>query len=103
MQANRPMLRFTLLSGLVLSMAFQTKASSWVQAINDVFNPHVEQFRIKTVASEDGHLVGSATYRETGRRAEVTIDGTTTLDGRFWPNIAAEVANELDGNWQKID
>jgi hypothetical protein len=97
-------LTLTLLS--ILSVGLTSLASgslSWVQEVSDAVNPLPSSFRIQTVASEDDHLIGRATYHETGQDVSVKIDGFQTPDGRFWPSIAAETANDPQGNWQRVD
>lgn len=78
-------------------------SSSWVHQVSDAINPRPGSFRIQTVAAEDGHLIGRATYFETGQDVTVKIDGLQTLDGRFWPSVTAETADNLDGEWQRLD
>jgi hypothetical protein len=60
-------------------------------------------FKIKAVGAEDDHLIGSAIYREKMEQAPLKVDGTETTDGRFWPRVVAEVSNDINGEWKKLD
>jgi hypothetical protein len=77
--------------------------SSWVHEVSDAVNPRPSSFRIQTVAGEDDHLVGRATYRFIAHDHFVKIDGVQTSDGRFWPDVTLETANTTDGEWHRFD
>lgn len=78
-------------------------ASSWVHEVSDASSPRASQLRIRTVAQEDDHLVGSATYNEVGHDVTLEIKGVQTPDGRFWPNAALEAADNWNGPWRQVD
>src|SRR6266403_144148 len=88
---------------LFLGLCSLANASSWIHQVSDATSPRVGAFRIRTVAEEDGHLVGSATYDEVGHDIALKIDGIQTLDGRFWPNAVVEGANDWNGPWKRLD
>jgi hypothetical protein len=90
-------------SVLSLGLCSLASASSWIHEVSDATSPHVGAFRMKTVAEEDGRLIGSATYHEVGHDVAVKIEGVEMLDGRFWPNAIVEAANDWNGPWKRLD
>jgi hypothetical protein len=92
-----------------LSVAASAKArdaASWIHAVTGlVINEErgFRAFKIKAAAAEGEHLVGSAIYREKLGRPPLKIDGTQTADGRFWPRVIAEVANDVHGPWKTLE
>jgi hypothetical protein len=77
--------------------------SSWVHQVSDAVNPRPSSFRIQTVAEEDDHLIGRATYRFIAHDHFAKIDGVQTVDGRFWPAAALETANVIGGEWKRLE
>lgn len=80
----------------------EARASSWVHEVSDAANPRAGTFRLRIVAQEEGHLIGSATYREVGRDVTAEIEGVETIDGRFWPKAGLEAANDINGPWAQV-
>lgn len=82
-------------------MPFAT-AASWIHKLGDSVNPRPGPFRIQTVAEEEGHLIGRATYRFNAHDFSVKIEGVQTPDGRFWPNAALGASNSTEVEWQNL-
>lgn len=62
----------------------------------------MKPFRIKAVA-ENGHLIGIASYRDKMGHPPLKVNGTQGVDGRFWPRVIAEVANDASGEWKRLE
>jgi hypothetical protein len=86
----------------IFSLPCLAATPSWIHEISTAANPRAGAFRIRTAAQEDDHLVGSATYHEVGHDIELRVEGIETLDGRFWPNVVVEGANDVDGPWERL-
>lgn len=80
-------------------------ADSWIRSVRAVTHNY-EPFILHTIASEDDHLIATATYGDYRDEAEsrlpFTIEGIRTKDCRFWPKVTAAVANNAGGPWKNI-
>lgn len=60
-------------------------------------------FRLETLATENGRLVGTADYEYFWlHHDELTIDGVLTPDGRFWPTVTSQVRSDPQGEWKTV-
>jgi hypothetical protein len=87
----------------LLPQYFSATASSWIHEVRDAGSHRVSQLRLRTVAEEDNHVVGSMTYDEVGHNVALDIKGVRTPDGRFWPHVVLEAANDWKGPWKRLD
>ncbi|HYJ05474.1 MAG TPA: hypothetical protein VEX43_10090 [Chthoniobacterales bacterium] len=83
--------------------------ASWYRVLNlsAPVNPRFEPFEITGIGSAEGnHLVGEFrffNYKEGDKSPPtVTIKGSRKSDGTFWPQVEAQVANEIDSQWRTI-
>jgi hypothetical protein len=77
-----------------------------VRGFADKFYP----FFLELVTEESGRLVATAEYvdyrsgdESRPRRLPATIAGIRTSDGRFWPDIKAQVYDDIKKKWKPID
>lgn len=64
-----------------------------------------QRFSLGVITQEKFHLTGRFVYFQTKHQnpAVTTIDGVRTPDGRFWPRVKCEVANEVTGQWKTLE
>lgn len=98
---------FCLLLGLLLLKSGSAAApESWVRRASGCYttDPPYEPFIIDTIGGANGHLVGTASYRDyRTTHLPVAIEGRLASDGQFWPSVTAQVGDDIKGNWKDIE
>jgi hypothetical protein len=64
-----------------------------------------DRFSLRTVTQEGLHLTGQcayAYYAPTKQDGPVTIEGTKTAGGVFWPDVTAQVKNKGGAEWETV-
>lgn len=95
-----------MLGALLATSASRADSNSWVRRAGGCYttDPPYEPFMMDTLGSSSGHLVGTASYRDyRPTHLPVTIEGSLAADNRFWPNVTAQVANDMKGEWKTIE
>ena len=95
-----------ILSSLLVTSGSGAGTDSWVRRASGCYTiePPYEPFMMDTIGSTNGHLVGTASYRDyRGTHLPVTMEGSVDSGGRFWPNVTAQVANDMKGEWKSIE
>lgn len=64
-----------------------------------------DRFSLTMIQQEGLHLTGQGAYgyyAPQKKEGPVTIEGTKTAGGVFWPDVSAEVKNRQTGQWETI-
>ena len=56
-------------------------------------------FTVVTIGSAGDGIEGTCAYLT---NVQTEVDGTRTLDEKFWPNVVAQVANDYQGVWRVL-
>ena len=107
MKTNR--IRLVVLVGLLSARAtYADSTCAWARAIRGVTRTY-DPFELELVCEQSGRLVATAhyidyqvPYLDQPHRLPATISGFRTSDGRFWPEVSADVSNEIEKNWKPL-
>lgn len=84
----------------------ESKGSSWSRELllDDAANHLGDQspFALGLVSKEGGQLKGTAAYFELKDTSETSIEGVKSTDGHFWPEVTAQVSNDVSGPWRTV-
>jgi hypothetical protein len=95
---------------LVFALMFFARAdvvssdsTQWIRRPSDVYpTPRYEPFRLETIASDKGRLIGTVGFGERQKTRPPAVEGELTPDDLFWLNVTAQVANDTEGEWKTI-
>lgn len=102
-------IRLVILIGVLSAqLTYADSTCAWARAIRGVTRTY-DPFELELVCEESGRLVATANYidyqipyLDRPHRLPATIKGVRTSDGRFWPEVKAEVSNEIEKNWKPL-
>jgi len=62
------------------------------------------RFSLRGITQTGLHLTGECAYYQLENQVPriISIEGTRTADGQFWPDVTAQVKNERTGRWETI-
>lgn len=80
-----------------------TRGFTWHRT--EGFGPD-DRFSLRVVTQEGLHLTGECAYAafasQTANASPVTIEGTKTAQGIFWPDVISQVKNDRTGKWETV-
>ena len=98
------------LLGTLISLpvsAGETRLPLWSRDIS--FHPldgytSAHRFSLRSITQEGLHLTGECAFYQTKDKEATTVSiaGTKTADGEFWPDIFCEVKDSENGTWTRI-
>jgi hypothetical protein len=88
---------------LVRADAASNESAQWIRRPSDVYpTPRYEPFRLETIASDKGRLIGTVGFGERLETRPAAVEGELTPDDLFWLNVTAQVANDTEAEWKTI-